>query len=75
MGEKFTEFYTLGLSGKATDYPKELAISAEAKVIVGIINQERETVTYRVEVANEFCSISGVPGSGWSKLGSSLTSN
>lgn len=42
---------------------------------VGIINQERETVTYRVEVANEFCSIRGVPGSGWSKLGSSLTSN
>jgi uncharacterized membrane protein len=48
--ERFTEFYILGLQGKATDYPEELKVGEEGKVIVGIINQEREKVAYRVEV-------------------------
>ena len=50
-GERFTEFYIEGLEGKAADYPKDLVVGEEGKVIVGIINRERETVTYRVEVA------------------------
>ena len=50
VGERFTEFYILGLSGEATDYPKELVVGKEGKVIVGIINREHEPVTYRVEV-------------------------
>jgi len=49
-GEKFTEFYLLGLNGKATDYPKELRVGEEGKVILGIINHEREPLTYRVEI-------------------------
>jgi len=51
VGERFTEFYIEGLEGKATDYPKELVLGEEGKVIVGIINREHETLTYRVEVA------------------------
>ena len=51
VGERFTEFYIEGLEGKAADYPKELVVGEEGKVIVGIINREHETVTYRVEVA------------------------
>ncbi len=51
VGEKFTEFYIEGLEGKAADYPEELVVGEERKVIVGIINREHETVTYRVEVA------------------------
>jgi len=50
VGERFTEFYIEGLEGKAADYPKELVAGEEGKVIVGIINREHETVTYRVEV-------------------------
>ncbi len=50
VGERFTEFYIEGLEGKAADYPKELVMGEEGKVIVGIINREHETVTYRVEV-------------------------
>ncbi len=50
-GERFTEFYIEGLEGKAADYPEELVVGGEGKVIVGIINREQETVTYRVEVA------------------------
>ncbi len=51
VGERFTEFYIEGLEGKAADYPKELVLGEEGKVIVGIINREHETVTYQVEVA------------------------
>ena len=50
IGERFTEFYILGPEGKAEGYTKELVVGEEAKVIVGIINQEHETVSYRVEV-------------------------
>ena len=50
VGERFTEFYILGLEGKAEGYPKELKVEEEGAVIVGIVNRERETVTYRLEV-------------------------
>lgn len=50
VGEKFTEYYILGLGGKATDYPKELTIGETGKVIVGVVNHEQKTTTYRVEV-------------------------
>ncbi len=50
VGEKFTEFYILGLEGEAIDYPRELMIGEEGSVRVGIINREYETVSYRVEV-------------------------
>ena len=50
VGEPFTEFYILGLEGKAADYPSELVVGEEGRVIVGIINNEHKTVSYRVEV-------------------------
>ncbi len=50
VGERFTEFYILGPGGKAQDYPRELMVSEEATVIVGIANQEQEPTVYRVEV-------------------------
>ncbi len=50
MGERFTEFYILGSSGKAIEYPGELKLGEEEKVTVGIINQEHETMSYRVDV-------------------------
>ena len=48
--EPFTEFYILGSSGEAADYPKELVVGEEGKVIVGIINREREAVSYSLEI-------------------------
>lgn len=50
-GERFTEFYILGPEGKAEGYPQELVVGEEGKVIVGIINQEHATMSYRVELA------------------------
>ena len=47
VGERFTEFYIEGLEGKAADYPEELVVGEEGKVIVGIINREHETVPYQ----------------------------
>ena len=49
--EGFTEFYILGLQGKAIDYPEALMVGEEGKVLVGIINREREIATYWLEVA------------------------
>ena len=50
IGQRFTEFYILGLTGNATDYQREVTIGEGGKVIVGIANQEYETMSYRVEV-------------------------
>ncbi len=49
-GERFTEFYILGLSGTATGYPKEIKLGDEGRVTIGVINHEYEAVSYRVEV-------------------------
>ncbi|MFC1915597.1 DUF1616 domain-containing protein [Chloroflexota bacterium] len=51
VGEKFTEFYILGLEGEATGYPRETKVGEEERVIVGIINREHETASYRVEIS------------------------
>ena len=48
--EKFTEFYVLGLEGKAAGYPRELKVGEKGEVITSIINREHETVSYRVRV-------------------------
>lgn len=48
--ERFTEFYILGLSGVAEGYPSQLIVGEKGEVVLGIINREGETVTYRVEV-------------------------
>ena len=50
-GEKFTEFYVLGLDGKAENYPQELTVGDEGNVILGIANHEQEgNLVYRVEI-------------------------
>jgi uncharacterized membrane protein len=49
-GESFSELYILGLEGEAADYPSELVVGEEGRVIVGISNNEHKTVSYRVEV-------------------------
>lgn len=60
IGETFTEFYVLGLSGKAWDYPQELVEGEQGRVILGIMNYEREETSYRVEVLTEEAEVVGV---------------
>ncbi len=48
--DKFTEFYILGLDGKAINYPQELSQGETGKLLVGIVNREQETAIYWIEV-------------------------
>lgn len=50
VGERFTEFYILGPSGKAYDYPTNLTVGESGTVIIGIVNHEYEDVNYRVVI-------------------------
>ena len=51
IGERFTEFYILGLDNVATNYPNELTVGEEGKVILGIVNREhRDSLIYQVEI-------------------------
>ena len=44
-----TEFYMLGPDGRAQGYPRAATVGTPLDVTVGITNQERQTVTYRLE--------------------------
>ena len=50
LGERFTEFYVLGPGRSAAGYPVELKVGDRGIVRVGIVNQEYEAMSYRVEV-------------------------
>ncbi|MFC1915831.1 DUF1616 domain-containing protein [Chloroflexota bacterium] len=50
VGENLTEFYILDIESKAENYPRQLVVGQEGKVILGIVNSEHEVVSYRVEV-------------------------
>jgi uncharacterized membrane protein len=49
-GQRFTEFYLLGLEGKASDYPATLKVGDEGRVLVGVVNHGRDVIEYHVEV-------------------------
>ena len=53
VGERFTEFYLLGPSGKAYGYPTNLTVGEIGNVIVGVVNHEYEDLSYRVVVKLE----------------------
>jgi uncharacterized membrane protein len=48
-GEHFTEFYILGETGKAANYPRDIQLGKEYFIIIGIGNHEYRNVTYTVE--------------------------
>ncbi len=49
-GERFTEFYILGLEGKAEGYPRELVAGEEGRVLLRIVNREHQEMNYRLVV-------------------------
>ena len=50
QGEKFTEFYMLGMDGMADEYPIELTVGENGELIIGVVNHEYADVSYRLEV-------------------------
>lgn len=50
QGEKFTEFYILGLGGKAYDYPTNVTVGNKSTVIVGVVNHEYAEVNYTMQL-------------------------
>ncbi len=61
--DKLTEFYILGLDGKAVNYPQELSKGETGKLLVGIVNREQETATYWVEII-----IDGITNTSYGKV-------
>jgi len=49
-GERFTEFYILGVDGRAENYPRQLTQGEAAKLIIRIVNHEHEDMSYRVDI-------------------------
>ena len=49
-GERFTEFYILDPNGTTSDYPTDLKVGEEGKVIIGIVNHEYKNITYLLEI-------------------------
>lgn len=50
QGEKFTEFYILSTKGKAEDYPKQVILGEPVELIIGVVNHEYQTASYRVAI-------------------------
>jgi uncharacterized membrane protein len=50
QGEKFTEFYILGMGGKAYDYPTSVQAGNKSTVIVGVVNHEYMLVNYTMRI-------------------------
>jgi uncharacterized membrane protein len=61
-GQRFTEFYLLGSSGTAEDYPRDVVLGAEADVIVGIANHEGENATYQVRISMDNTEVQAIDG-------------
>lgn len=58
QGEKFTEFYLLGLGGKAEDYPRQVILGEPVDIVIVVVNHEYQPTSYRVGV-----SIDGIENS------------
>lgn len=53
IGERFTEFYILGLENKAEGYPQEVNVGQETRVILRIVNHEYENTSYGIEITTD----------------------
>ena len=49
-GERFTEFYVLGSTGKMSDYPLNITAESMHNITVGVVNHEHEDVDYTLVV-------------------------
>lgn len=50
IGEKFTEFYILGPSGRADNYSTQLKVGSSTILLTGVVNHEYSPVNYTVQI-------------------------
>lgn len=62
QGEKFTEFYILGMDGKADNYTTHFTLGDSGQVIVGVVNHEYALVNYTMDIRLNNTSLSIPPG-------------
>jgi len=55
--EEFTEFYLLGPSGKAEDYPQNLDINQQGELTLIVANHENKDTNYTIKVIPEDCTV------------------
>ena len=48
VGESFTEFYVLGASKNADNYPTNITLGDNGTVILGVVNHEYQETSYRI---------------------------
>lgn len=48
--EYMTEFYLLGPAGLAEDFPRQAAVGQPLQVTTGVVNRERDSQTYHIEI-------------------------
>ena len=51
IGERFTEFDVLGPEGLAKNYPSEVVRGESAEVILGVVNQEHQYISYHIVIS------------------------
>ena len=47
-GQEFSEFYILNIEGEAGNYPHQIVLGETLDIIIGIVNHEYRTISYRV---------------------------
>ena len=50
IGEKITEFYILGSSGKADNYSTELKVGSSTNLLTGVVNHEYSPINYTIQI-------------------------
>ena len=50
QGDRFTEFYTISVDGKAENYPKQVVSKEPVELIIGIVNHEYQVLSYRIDI-------------------------
>ena len=50
VGERFTQLAILGPGGMATDYPRNLTVGEEARVLLSVKSYEHETLNYTIMI-------------------------
>lgn len=48
--DSYSEWYLLGESGKAGDYPANLSVNQKANLTMGVINHENSTSNYQIKI-------------------------